>query len=572
MKHALSIALLYLASTLTSQPCLAEPAALQFDSVRTALDYSCAIDRSGSAYCWGANDMGQLGTGIDSNFISYPMKVVGELRFRSLSIGYDHSCGITLTDELYCWGSNAYWQLANDSMAKASQPVKIKLAGPVASVDVGNGHTCAITKDQEDVYCWGRGDSGQLGNNDWQVRQAYPSKVAHHRGAYAIALGAHHSCFINDSGVPYCFGDGSSGQLGHGSQNSTSLPARVEGMANELIVQMVAALSHTCILNDVGKAFCFGKGANGQLGTGGVELSSFPQPVNHDMPFSQLSAGGNSTCALSDKSRGYCWGDNSFNQLGKATDGASLLYPQPYLGDADVHAIAAGGLHSCLISPAGTVSCLGKGESGQLGNSYMFNYARPSQVNQERTIARFLMLYCDNQPPKKVYKTLVQIRDSILASSCYELGSRLLSITYLDLQRRGLENLLPLKFLTSLQVLLLQDNRITDTKPLMRLKSLKHLNLGSNPLEGVTDLRKIRSLEHLELYNTGISSIVSFDKLTRLSHLDLSGNDITDLRPIAQIDSLTSGVFYGNPIDKDSENCPKDSLSPAVKSFCATGF
>src|SRR6266567_4696284 len=86
-------------------------------------DHTCATKTTATAYCWGSNKFGQLGTaqgdtvcgGKDARFacLLVPFPVETTVRFRSLSAGATHTCGVTDTGEAYCWGANSEGQLGD---------------------------------------------------------------------------------------------------------------------------------------------------------------------------------------------------------------------------------------------------------------------------------------------------------------------------------------------------------------------------------------------------------------------------------------------------------------------------
>ena len=83
---------------------------MYLSGVSTGTDHACALDPSGSAYCWGNGNWGQLGNGATGNF-SRPQAVSGGLTFRKIAAGNLHTCGITTDNHIFCWGNNAYGQL-----------------------------------------------------------------------------------------------------------------------------------------------------------------------------------------------------------------------------------------------------------------------------------------------------------------------------------------------------------------------------------------------------------------------------------------------------------------------------
>ena len=98
---------------------------------------TCAVDDTGTAYCWGDNQYGQLGDGTTSNS-SVPVAVdaTGVLAGKTvtkITVGGSHTCAADAAGAMYCWGGNAYGDLGDDTGASSSVPV---LAGPQAPAGV----------------------------------------------------------------------------------------------------------------------------------------------------------------------------------------------------------------------------------------------------------------------------------------------------------------------------------------------------------------------------------------------------------------------------------------------------
>jgi alpha-tubulin suppressor-like RCC1 family protein len=76
---------------------------LQFNSVSVGTRHVCAIAVDKSAYCWGENGSGQLGTGFTGPNAASPQPVAGKLGFEALSVA-EVTCGVSAGKNLYCWG------------------------------------------------------------------------------------------------------------------------------------------------------------------------------------------------------------------------------------------------------------------------------------------------------------------------------------------------------------------------------------------------------------------------------------------------------------------------------------
>jgi alpha-tubulin suppressor-like RCC1 family protein len=87
--------------------------------------FSCGLDRGGKAYCWGANNRGQLGIGTTANSALTPQPVAGGLTFLSLRAGAYHVCGLVADGSAYCWGNNDLGQLGDGSTRPSTKPTKV---------------------------------------------------------------------------------------------------------------------------------------------------------------------------------------------------------------------------------------------------------------------------------------------------------------------------------------------------------------------------------------------------------------------------------------------------------------
>lgn len=138
---------------------------LTFTSLVLGGDHTCGLTGTGQAYCWGKNTEGQLGLGDNSDFLVYePRVVTGGLTFVDLAAGYNHTCGITVAGQAYCWGWNMNGQLGDNTNTNRNEPTLVVGGHSYSEVVAGELHTCARTSLGE-VYCWGFNSVGQLGTS-----------------------------------------------------------------------------------------------------------------------------------------------------------------------------------------------------------------------------------------------------------------------------------------------------------------------------------------------------------------------------------------------------------------------
>jgi alpha-tubulin suppressor-like RCC1 family protein len=107
-----------------------------------------------------------------------------------------------------------------------------------------------------------------------------------------------------------------------------------------------------------------------------------PTAVHSARRFLQIEAGMNHVCAVSTDNRGFCWGRGAEGQLGNAAfDVISHgMKPQLVRGGLIWHQLSAGGLHSCGVTTDNVAYCWGYNGKGQLGDGTQASRSRPVRV------------------------------------------------------------------------------------------------------------------------------------------------------------------------------------------------
>src|SRR6185437_15867155 len=133
-----------------------------FASILAGFDHSCGLRTDGAAFCWGNNDVGQLGDKSLTSRLT-PVPVFGGFVFKQLVAGAFHTCGLTTAGQAYCWGLGEDGQLGSGRQLPTSAvPVAVAGGYEFASLGSGSYHTCGLTTAGK-AYCWGWNDYGQLG-------------------------------------------------------------------------------------------------------------------------------------------------------------------------------------------------------------------------------------------------------------------------------------------------------------------------------------------------------------------------------------------------------------------------
>jgi alpha-tubulin suppressor-like RCC1 family protein len=346
--------------------------------------YTCALTSSGGVKCWGANGSGQLGDGSNKNRFE-PVDVSGlSSGVIAIATGNEHTCALTTTGGVKCWGNDFYGQLG--SANTSSTPVDVGgLSSGVSAIAAGGSHTCALTS-SGGVKCWGQNDDGQLGNGTTPERSTQtitPVDVSRlSSGVSAIAAGDYHTCALTSGGGIKCWGWNYHGQLGNGATDCSLTPVDVNGLSSGVSAIAVGG-EHTCaLLTSGGAVKCWGWNYHGQLGDRTNKNSPTPiKVIGLSSGVSTAATGAGHTCALTSSGGVKCWGANGSGQLGDGSN-TDRFEPVDVSGlTSGVSAIAAGGGHTCALTSSGGVKCWGANSTGQLGDGTQKDSPIPVDVS-----------------------------------------------------------------------------------------------------------------------------------------------------------------------------------------------
>ncbi len=339
--------------------------------------HSCGIDEGGTAYCWGFNQQGQLGTATVTadmtNAMGAPVTVGSQApRFRKISSQGIDACGVTLESQLICWG-------AGQGNFGQPTPERVTFAGynTIEEVAVGSNFACVVAAGGA-TWCFGDGAYGQMGDGAFTDNTSGVSLLT--SLSSKVDAGLLHACaFARGTTTLNCWGYNFNGELGDGSTTNRNVPVPVSGAIVWDTTSLAVGGNHTCALDSTGAAYCWGNNAYGQVGDGTTGTNRLaPTAVAGGFTFASLYAGRDYTCGITAAGAAYCWGRNTAGQLG---DGGRLTQSTPKLvgGGLTFRSLSLGELHSCGVAAAangagstlatpGTVYCWGDGEKGQAGN------------------------------------------------------------------------------------------------------------------------------------------------------------------------------------------------------------
>ncbi|XP_077997959.1 alsin-like isoform X2 [Glandiceps talaboti] len=171
-----------------------------------------------------------------------------------------------------------------------------------------------------------------------------------------ISLGSKHCAFLVDRHEVYCYGSGEFGQIGNGKfDDVTGKPVLVRDLASENVIDVACGANHTGVVCCDGIVFCWGDNSAVQCGTDKEDKIARPRQIeiinsDGDDPYmTQIACGENHTLVLSNY--GEVWGWGTGPQIGLGT--ANNPVPTPQRVDAmrgkKVLSISCGNLHSLAI-------------------------------------------------------------------------------------------------------------------------------------------------------------------------------------------------------------------------------
>jgi len=308
-------------------PCETRPVAvkggLHFKHVSAGGRFTCGVTTDNHAYCWGRNVEGQLGNGSTS-LSRVPVPVSGGRLFRQIRAGEGaHTCAITPTNVAYCWGANNEGQLGDGTRTERHTPVKVLGGISWLQLGVGYFHTCGVSTSAK-AYCWGRNSDGQVGDGTIALRLR-PAAVLGGLAFEQIDTGFDHSCAVSTVGRAYCWGRNASGQLGNGTRYEYHKPKLVSG--DNRYDHVFAGFAHSCGMTRLGRGLCWGANGAGQLGNGKTSTHLIPTRISGDLVLTMIIATYGNSCAVTTDRKAYCWGDNAYGQIGDGTSNNSPTVP-----------------------------------------------------------------------------------------------------------------------------------------------------------------------------------------------------------------------------------------------------
>ncbi len=346
---------------------------------------TCIIAREDSSvFCFGE----RYGVARKINWVPEKIDLAGSIgtlaSVKQVGLGRGFGCALSKSSQVYCWGRNDLNQLGGlvtlPAMTKATMvKVTYPQEQPITRVDaiaVGEAHACALHRDEKTLYCWGDNRFGQLGNTSIRglpEQVALGSNNLTLKGVREVALGPDRTCIISSRDEVFCWGNGAHGILGS-PRVMTPYPVRVLDANTEFLsaAQMIAVgTQHACMIDTSAQLYCFGINEYGQLGqrlVSGNVITGELKPIER---VTAIDTAHLRTCMVYGKDQSVaCFGDREIDNLNQKHELNSFVPEEIKKGMISyrgVLGLSVGKAHLCVITAEQTVECLGDGAFGQLG-------------------------------------------------------------------------------------------------------------------------------------------------------------------------------------------------------------
>ena len=282
--------------------------------------------------------------------------------------------------ELYSWGRGLSGALGDNSTADKSSPVSV-VGGFTdwCQISAGYSHSLAVRKNGT-AWAWGRPYSGQLGDNTTAGKSSPVSVVGGFTDWCQVSAGTSFSLAVRQNGTAWAWGAGTYGRLGDNTAVAKSSPVSVVGGFTDWC-QISAGCYHSLAVRQNGTAWAWGCNGSGRLGDNTIVNKSSPvSVVGGFTDWRQVSAGRGHSIGLRTNGTAWAWGGGGSGPLGDNTI-ANKSSPVSVVGGfCDWCQVSAGFYNSLAVRTNGSAWAWGYNGYGQLGDNTIVAKSSPVSV------------------------------------------------------------------------------------------------------------------------------------------------------------------------------------------------
>jgi hypothetical protein len=305
-----------------------------------------------------------------ANFAAFDSSSIPGNAVASIAASNNAVCAIRVDGTIWCWGSNQFGETGPGIAigGSSSTPVQLTALGGATQIAAGAYHFCAVAASV--VWCWGRNDSGQLGNNT-TTNSTNPVRVQNIVTVRSLSLGFSSSYAVSSSGTLFAWVSNASGQLGDGTSVNRLIATSTLERAG--VISVAGGGNHACDQRAMGASIA---------GVRTSTASSATPVVVSGLTAKQVVASFSSSCALTTSGLTQCWGSNHFGAVGDSSAVDRITPVSVSLGSVSLTTLVGSSTidTNCGLSTTTDVWCWGEDNAGNLGDGTLnseFTPVRP---------------------------------------------------------------------------------------------------------------------------------------------------------------------------------------------------
>jgi len=294
---------------------------------------------------------------------------VSKVAVAMLSIGVHHTALLTTTGEVLTWGLNFTGQLGHGHTERIQAPTIIAAFSrpsadlganiKIVSIASGDSHSLALSSTGQ-VFSWGDGSTGQLGHGTTRAcHSPQPIDTLKYRRTESIHCGSSFSVCVVTAGAIYSWG-GEGDVLGQGVYTSSGLclkPKPITALATEKIASLSCGRDFVIASTKTGRVFTWGRNQHGQLGTGNTATRLVPKEILQGHRIHSVAAGTRHCAVVDSNGRLYMWGCNSNGQVAASGSDVQLSPSLVYIPSAVKQVVCGWRSTTILASEDGVYVC-----------------------------------------------------------------------------------------------------------------------------------------------------------------------------------------------------------------------